>query len=280
MSNGDTRTRSGWATGILLLAALLFRPSAWAADPNPAAGGVISINFTALDDASAVLASTESAGVIPRANWNNIQYNGNTYGVNPTDDTGTTLASTFVNCRLSPGYPGKFSYTSTVGNDYLMKSYCGNDETKTPSTGPLIRVSGLPASFLANGYSMYVYNDFNNNSGVLRKFDLGTSLLDPNNPSAGITDVRSTATKVELTDWLGTGNPTGIFTEGADGSDGNYLVFRDQTAGEFAIFPICAGPARVAINGIQIVANTAPGEAEKDEARADDATPKPEPLKG
>jgi hypothetical protein len=67
--------------------------------------------------------------------------------------------------------------------------------------------------------------------------------------------VLSTATIVDSTDWLGTGNPTGIFTEGADGAVGNYLVFRNQTASEFAIFPYAAGPARTAINGIQIVAN-------------------------
>jgi hypothetical protein len=68
--------------------------------------------------------------------------------------------------------------------------------------------------------------------------------------------VLSTATIVDSTDWLGTGNPTGIFTEGANGSVGNYLVFRNQTASEFAIFPYAAGATRTAINGIQIVANS------------------------
>jgi hypothetical protein len=68
--------------------------------------------------------------------------------------------------------------------------------------------------------------------------------------------VLSTATIVDSTAWLGTGNPTGIFTEGANGSVGNYVVFRNQTASEFAIFPYAAGATRTAINGIQIVANS------------------------
>jgi len=172
---------------------------------------VISINFTELSDASAVLGSADVAGVIPRANWNNIQYNGNTYGVNPKDDTGTTLESTYVNCRLNSAYPGNHGYTCTVGDDRLMKYFCGTDETFPSTTGPLIRVSGLPASFLANGYSIYVYSDFNNNSDP-HKIDLGTSLLDTNNQSAGISTI-STATIVDSDNWPGSGG--GTFTEGA-----------------------------------------------------------------
>ncbi|HUU94677.1 MAG TPA: hypothetical protein VM487_02980, partial [Phycisphaerae bacterium] len=178
---------------------------------NPPGERVISINFTALNDASAVLGSADVAGVIPRANWNNIQYNGNTYGFNPKDDTGKTIESTYVNCRLNSAYPGNHSYTSTVGNDRLMRYFCGNDETFPSTTGPLIRVSGLPASFLETGYSIYVYSDFNNNSDP-HKIDLGTSLLDTNNQSADISII-STATIVDSGNWPGSGG--GTFTEGA-----------------------------------------------------------------
>ena len=119
-----------------------------------------------------------------------------------------------MNCRLNSAYSGNHGYTPTVGNDRLMKYFCGTDETFPSTTGPLIRVSGLPASFLTNGYSIYVCSDFSSNSdnSAPQKIDMGTSLLDTNNQSAGISTI-STATIVDSGDWPGSGG--GTFTEGA-----------------------------------------------------------------
>jgi hypothetical protein len=223
-------------------------------------GGVISISFTDIKVAGATLQPAEFAGVLPRCNWNNYPYNSSQYGLNPKDDAGRILPKTFVNYRVNAQYSGSFTYTPANPNDRLMKYYCGNDELQD-NTRTLIRVNGLPESFVAAGYSIYVYSDWNNAPGDTHTIDVGASNLSATNTTDTIV-VSSSINFKDTKDWKAR---SGTFTQGTGGdANGNYVVFANQTASEFTLRPNAGGGGgRIAINGIQIVVNDATSQEGK-----------------
>lgn len=195
-----------------------------------ASGRTISIKFTGNGTA---MGSTEVAGVVPQSNWNNEGWTSGT-STSLVDQTGT-VSGAAVSWKADALHA--LPIADQAGNARMMRGYL--DGSTDPTT---VTVTGLPPN--ANGYSVYVYGDGDNNTA---------------NRSAiyQISGSGITITSVSLTDAANT-NFSGTFTQ-ANNSAGNYVVF-GINATAFTISAAAStasdGTQRAPLNAIQIVALT------------------------
>ena len=189
--------------------------------------GVISIDFVGQGTA---MGSTEMAGVVAKANWNNANGQSNATGQALVDESGTATGAKVV---WNTNGIWNLSITDTAGNARMMRGYL--DTVSGPTT---VTVSGLPTN--SAGYDVYLYADGDN----------------PATRTAGyqISGTGITTANVNLTDLANT-NFSGTFTQ-ATNSNGNYVKFTITATG----FTITATPGaatdgfpRAPVNGIQIV---------------------------
>jgi hypothetical protein len=133
------------------------------------------------------------------------------------------FTNTTVHYRSHLGFCANLPSAAVGNNDRIMKYCCGNDEGYD-TTRTMVRVNGLPASFLTYGYDLYVYADWyvGQPDGNTNRVYLGASDLDAAHPNAAFT-TSATRSFPDWTDWFSTGNKT--FTEAVGGATGNYVIF-------------------------------------------------------
>jgi hypothetical protein len=216
-----------WRASLLVLALLVIAPRAVSA---PATGnGAISINFVGRGTA---MGSTETAGVVPKASWNNASGAKSSSPLALLDETG---AGSGASATWSSDNIWSTGILDQAGNNRMMKGYLDNGNLD-PTT---VTVSGLNAGT----YDVYIYVDGDN----------------PSTTRTGVYQLSGsgiTTTSVNLTDPMGV-NFSGTFAQ-ASNSTGNFVKFAGvyMTAG----FTLTAtpGPAsdsgkRAPVNGIQII---------------------------
>jgi hypothetical protein len=188
----------------------------------------ISINF--VGKAPSAMAAAETAGVVPKSNWNQLS------GVSGTghalvDETG---GATDATVNWSAPNLWDLPITDAAGNVRMMEGYLD-----TNGANAVVTVTGLPAS--STGYDVYVYTD-------------GDNAADVRTGGYTISGSGITTTTIDATD-AANGNFSGTFTQ-AINSNGNYVKFT-VTATSFTITasPVSAsdGVLRAPVNGIQIV---------------------------
>jgi hypothetical protein len=180
------------------------------------------------------MASGTSAGVVAKANWNNITGNVSSSPVALHDETGAANGAT-VTWTSDNTWAVPISST-TNGNIMMMTGYLdtGLENTST------VTVAGLPSS--STGYDIYVYTDGDNAGST----DTGTYQIIVNGSTVG---------SIKATD-PGNSNFNGTFTQ-ANNSNGNYVKFSAIQVTGFTInaIPTTAQDAdlRDALNGMQII---------------------------
>lgn len=198
---------------------------------------VISVNFQGGSSANgtpSLMASTEIAGQVAVNNWNNAAGLSGTASSLLLNNGNATSASVTWNCNNTWSTP----ITESAGNYRMMKGYLDTSSTSTTA----VTVSNLPSVYTANGYSIYIYCDGDNNTstktGVYR-----------------INTVTNTAVD------NGSVNFSGTFMQ-AMNSAGNYVVFSNLTSATFTVFasgsPADGTGARAPLNALQIIANNSP----------------------
>ncbi|HVW87059.1 MAG TPA: N,N-dimethylformamidase beta subunit family domain-containing protein, partial [Bryobacteraceae bacterium] len=193
--------------------------------------GVLSVDFVGTGTA---MGTSETAGVIAKANWNNATGSKSSSPLSLVDETGTTTAAT-----VSWSADGVWStpITDSPGNARMMKGYL-DDPAGNPTTAT---VAGLSAGT----YSIYVYTD-GDNANTTRTGNYQIS-------GPGVT----TAT-IGAIDAAGA-NFNGTFSQAVN-SNGNYVLFSGVSISSG--FTITATPGattgnpRAPLNGIQIVPST------------------------
>ena len=191
--------------------------------------GTISVDFVGK---ATPMGSSESAGVISKANWNNAPGASSSGSLDLVDENGTATGASITwksdNAWSTP-------ITDVAGTARMMKGYLDTGAGNPTS----ISVAGLP--ICQNGYDVYVYVDGDNGAGT--KKETYTLSVSGQNPTT-ITAIDNSGT-----------NYNGSFQQ-ATNSAGNYLKFSIQSAA----FTLTAtpGPAsdsisRAPVNGIQIV---------------------------
>jgi hypothetical protein len=214
-------------SGSFVVLALLFCMSA-------GAQRTISINFAggggggARDNPTSLL-STDTAGVISVANWNNATANGqspiNATLNNLTDDTGAVTTAS-VNYVTPNTWTIGVLPSNPTGNQKMMEGYLDVNNTALSTT---VTVSNLPF----NEYDVLVY-----------------TLGDANGRNGTYTIGNQSKTTAPM------GPFNGNFTLG-----NNYTLLSDITGSSFTLtaHPTNAAGFRSPVNGIQIVAVPAPG---------------------
>jgi len=192
-------------------------------------GNPISIDFVGEDVA---MASTEVAGVVVEANWNDATGAISTSSLALLDSTG---AATTATVTWNSADIWETPITDAPGNARMMKGYLDTGSNTTTT----VTVAGLPTH--AAGYKVYVYADGDN--GSASRTGIYT-----------ISGTGITTTTIDLIDAANT-NFSGTFTQ-ANNSAGNYVVFTIKATG----FTLSAtggtasdGFPRAPVNGIQIV---------------------------
>lgn len=180
------------------------------------------------------LSSTDVAGVVPVANWNNT-YN-DTTNVNLKRGNGNSTTVSIANTL-----PSNYNSNDGTGNgDYkMMKGYVGWYNQTVGN----VTISGLPSDF--SSYDVYVY--WGNRGGavdgsVAYTLDGTTYYLRDNNTTWNGTHVRSTATSLSTA------------TTGA-----SYVLFENVSGSSFTLNVQAAtgGSFRGGISGLQIVSKGA-----------------------
>ena len=193
---------------------------------------VVSINFGA-DQPNGAMGSSDTAGVLAKANWNNAFNNVSSSPLALVDETGTANGATVT---WTSDNTWAVPISGTTANIKMMRGYLdsGNQNNTT------VTVSGLPSSSI--GYDIYVYTDGDNGSASRT----GTYQIS----GSGIT-----ITSVNATD-PANANFNGTFMQ-ASNNNGNYVKFSSIQATAFTITAIPGtasdGTLRAAVNGIQII---------------------------
>ena len=174
------------------------------------------------------------AGVVPKANWNNLAGAASSGPQALVDETGTAGTATAV---WRADNPWAVPIANTPANFEMMQGYL-DDADSNPTT---VTVSGLPAT--PNGYDVYVYSDGDNESYTK------TGIYTISGPGL-------TAESLAITDLANT-NFSGTFTRAtASNPAGNFVVFR-LSGSEFTItatpYEAGNGVLRAPLNGIQII---------------------------
>ena len=204
---------------------------------------ILSVNFeSAANNSGDELAITETAGVRPVAQWNNINVGaaGTTHAVNIAatalkDDTGAITTGT-ISTNLGSAYIGSSGSGQLTTDRKMMSSYMSWDpvDGSNPEDTGTITIANLPANYTA-GYSVYVYFD-----------------ADVNNRTFDVTINGTTITGADATTFNGTYKNASTST-----GDANYAVFTGLTASSFTV-AMNSNTGRAAINGIQIVSDDHP----------------------
>jgi Domain of unknown function (DUF1929)/PKD domain len=192
-------------------------------------GNPISIQFVGDGEG---LSSSQTAGVVPEANWNTAEGASSGSPLALFDSTGTATTATIAWQADDVWFEG---LTISNANEQLMDGYLDNGQQDTTT----ITVSGLPPS--SNGYTVYVYasgSTSGTNSGIYQI------------SGTGITT--SSVTLTYKSDFNGT------FTQAtASSAVGNYVVFTIPDVSSFTLSAIpstaSSGFERAPVNGIQIV---------------------------
>ncbi len=196
-------------------------------------GGAIGINFGAGRE-NAALDAAAVAGVVPQANWNNAAGNfGGPVGL--LDDSGSASGATLeynTDEEWSSGTPGSPDGT-------LLTGWIATQNTNGSNT---ITISAIPYA----SYDLYFY----------LYHDRGSEDIDISETGGAFPDYRGHEYDTDIAHdivWIG---QTASATE--DAQRGNFVVFRDLSAGELNLVINAAGDLgsadRGAISGIQIVA--------------------------
>ena len=193
-----------------------------------AEAGTISISF--VGTSPALMSAAETAGIIPKANWNNATGAARPTALALVDETGVQT-NAVVTWASNNGWMTPIA--DQPGNARLMKGYLDTTSTSTTT----VTVTGLSP----RSYDVYVYVDGDN--GVTERSAAYTI------SGAGIT-----TKTINLTDAANT-NFCGTFTS-TDNSNGNYVRFSISGSA----FTLTATPnlstlrtRRAPVNGIQIV---------------------------
>lgn len=188
--------------------------------------GVISIDFVGTGTA---MASSESAGVVPKTNWNAATGASRSTPLALLNESaaasGATVTWASNNTWATP-------ITGAAGNARMMKGYLDTSDTSTTT----VTVAGLAVA----AYDVYLYVDGDN----------GTQAR---TAAYTISGSGITTTTVNATD-AASANFSGTFSQ-ASNSNGNYVKFT-ITAGGFTISATpgaSPGNKRAAVNGLQIV---------------------------
>ena len=200
--------------------------------------GVISIDLVGTGTA---MASSETAGVVPKSFWN--QASGASNGTTPlalVDETGSaTTATATWSDPLATVW--KLPITDAPGNTRMMIGYLNGK-----SGNATVAVTGLPAN--SNGYDVYIYTDGDN----------GTATRTATYQMSGS---GSTTTSVTVTDAPGV-NFSGTFVQASNSrGNGNYVVFTILGT-DFTLTAIPGAASdnnpRAPVNGLQIVPRSSP----------------------
>ncbi|HEV7298317.1 MAG TPA: PEP-CTERM sorting domain-containing protein [Tepidisphaeraceae bacterium] len=229
--------------------------------PSVANAAVISVNFQRSGDTP--LTATQTAGVVPAANWNDAVVSS---AVTPSlaagtvkDDAGNALASTTIGWSSTSVYR-IFTATATTGDGQLMKAYLDNNGAAT------ITIANLPATFTDAGYKVIVYADSDKTDGdrvgqyrILSGTSGSTQLGEAKylRDSANFTANGTSANYVESTVTV---NPVPADNTTEALAIGNYVTLGSDAAPLTAsTFRIEAFAARFngSVNGFQIVSVTA-----------------------
>lgn len=189
----------------------------------------ISINFQGNGIA---MGAAETAGVVPKSNWNNATGKSSSAPLALSDELGNPTAAT---ATWSSDVTWVLPILDAPGNKRMMSGYIDT----TGKTTTTVTVANLPQH--AGGYNVYVYMDSDDGGDAVR-----TGAYQISGP--GITPATIQATDAAV-------NFSGTFTQ-ANGSNGNYVVFTIVATG----FTLTATPVssndtflRAPVNGIQIV---------------------------
>jgi hypothetical protein len=175
------------------------------------------------------MGASESAGVLPKSNWNNATGPSRTTALALVDETGGPSGAVVT---WTSNSTWRTPITDQAGNPRLMRGYLDSSDTSVTT----VTVAGLPNA----AYDVYVYADGDNGS-TARTAAYRIS-------GAGIT-----TTTINLTDTANT-NFSSTFTQ-ATNSAGNYVKFSIVASG----FTLTATPGastsskRAPVNAVQIV---------------------------
>ena len=189
---------------------------------------VISVNFIVSTVPEGYLASTDVAGVVPVANWNNV----GSSAINLKDDTGTpTIAEV--------GFPDiTYAYSSadivTTPDQAMMKSFRGDIGDQD------FIFRNLPDSFVINGYDVYIYWGSHQTAVVhTPSFTIGSQTF-------YLRDTTDT--------WDGTHTLSTATTAAAAVDGDNYVLFTGLHLVDLTVQVKRGGGAqRIGISGIQFV---------------------------
>jgi hypothetical protein len=190
--------------------------------------GSVNINFVGNGQP---LSPADIAGVVPKANWNNLTASASTTPVYLTDDTGTV---TPVNITWAANNPWALGIPPNNPNWVMMNGYLDDGNAGSIT----VTVSGMPAA--PNGYSVYVYANGDGNGATRNAtYTIGT-------------------TTIALSDAAGNVFNGAFQQVTAANPVGNYMIFPlSGTSFTLVSTPVSAsdGTLRAPVNGIQIVAN-------------------------
>lgn len=214
---------------------------------------VISVNFSRSTNLPTPLAPTDVAGLVPAANWNNIQSDSQS-GSSTTgalaDDSGTPTVTqiTYFNRFWRDGVDTSTPDT-TLNSGYTNTSTTANDT---------MTVSGLGTEFTSLGYNVIVYLSGTDGMGANTPAEFGANI--GGGPDQWIRAIR----RIPVS---GTFASTTFATEAlaeASSTESNYILFTGLTASSFDLNILkdpdsTANWSRAAVKGIQIVSIPEPG---------------------
>lgn len=210
--------------------------SAYSSETNgtPSAQTAISVNFQgggANNGTPSLMTAGECAGWVILSNWNNAgsSSTSGSQGALIQNDGLTTTASVTWSCNNL----WSTAISDAPGDYRMMKGYLDSAGTSVST----VSISGLPANYSANGYSVYVYFDGDNSADRTAYYTIGN-------------------TTITATDAAGV-NYAGKYVL-ANNSAGNCVVFNNLSGGGFTLSATGNAAdgtsARAPINGIQVVA--------------------------
>jgi hypothetical protein len=208
-----------------------------AAAPPPSGSGTISIDF--VGDNPASMGSSETAGVVAKANWNSAFGAASSAPLRVRDEAGAATNVTVT--WSSPGGTWMLPIADQPGSVRMMKGYLDTTNSSTTT----VQVAGLAAGT----YDIYVYADGDN-----KVYERAAAYT--------ISGSGITTTTIDLIDAANT-NFASTFTR-AENSHGNYVRFSITVSGgggftlEAAPTTPVGGTLRAPINAIQIVPTSAP----------------------
>ena len=255
--------RQGMGKHRYLLAAATAVAGMW----SPAAlAQSIGINFSSGQGGgnAGTLAPTESAGVIPQTNWNNLTGNTGSGSRTLTAADGSSLT-------LNVSWASPNSWSTTTGtvtdpNQKLMNGYldsnnggiAGNDLTNAASQ-PYVAITGLSGAFL-QGYKVVLYFD-GGDAAEGRTAQYWMTTFNGGNLAnvSGETELTPRVFGRDTSNFLNTNTYTEVpitSNTGSGASAGNYIQFEGLTSSTFILRAdeFNVGTPRAPINAIQIIA--------------------------